>query len=646
MQRTPPFWHKRYFRISSLLLIATLPPSFTFATPSLSGTTTSWGVDGCLTIAEPGTNIAPYLKLLDAANISIIRERDQPTVGEARIELRRSQLKSIAAGNRKIVGFLSIPDTPKRAAGFLPDDLMAVYRLAAREASTYKDVITAWEVLGESDIGFSKDPPDQVIALLKSAYLGIKAANPKDPSTILALMPALALPPGPWLRRALENDMLRYTDAYNIHYYGENRFFGSILNAHHKIEDDWANQNQAKSLPIWITECGFDTLVPAEPKLLRARLELQSTTLVSNAKVAAQSGFVSVFMPFVFYHRGDTFSLTDDRARPTLTWIKYSNFVKTRITRKFDHIVEPRTKNSPIVLQWLPNPRLLVPHKQSGSYRFDSSNTIESAVRIYNFSNKPTDGSLRILVSKPTAIQVKIAHDTQISLMPFETTLVPIFITPSDATSRYVNDKVDVVFQTPDLVQSRSSFSIENWPSPENLVPQQWHIEPREQLTPIYPAYDVNNIISSAGSWIGINGLVLSAHHEGLGEVLRASLQAKEKDPLFPPMAIARVNGLPENAFIRIQTSYVSNGSSGLRVDLLTDSGARYTVWENLGANYFRPSSDIWLNLRDFGQLFGGTGEPKFNLDPSTVKEMQIRYYFSKAPAKSENIISIWIPKG
>ncbi len=51
----------------------------------------------------------------------------------------------------------------------------------------------------------------------------------------LVLMGALALPPGPWLRRAVANGLLEYTDAYNFHFYGDAQDLTGVIGAHGRV---------------------------------------------------------------------------------------------------------------------------------------------------------------------------------------------------------------------------------------------------------------------------------------------------------------------------------------------------------------------------------------------------------------------------
>jgi hypothetical protein len=123
---------------------------------------------------------------------------------------------------------------------------------------------------------------------------------------------------------------------------------------------------------------------------------------------------------------------------------------------------------------------------------------------------------------------------------------------------------------------------------------------------------------------------------------LKVSVTQLNRDPLFPAMAIARVNGLPPRGFLRLQLDRPMDSAFGVRVDLVDHQGQRFTVWENLGASYFGPSDDVWLNLEDFHIYFWGrcSAHPVFR--PQDVEEIRLRLYFTRANDQRSVRLSYW----
>jgi hypothetical protein len=96
-------------------------------------------------------------------------------------------------------------------------------------------------------------------------------------------------------------------------------------------------------------------------------------------------------------------------------------------------------------------------------------------------------------------------------------------------------------------------------------------------------------------------------------------------------MAIARVSGLPPRGFLRLQLDRPMGSDFRVRVDLVDRHGQRFTVWENLGASYFGPNDDVWLNLEDFHIYFWGRCSEHPVFRPQDVEEIRLRLYFARA---------------
>ena len=152
----------------------------------------------------------------------------------------------------------------------MPLDLREAYERGRRLGAAYGDLVDAWEIDNEPDIGFVADNPEVFTAFHKAVYLGLKngasasaaAASlslkfklkeQSPESTWLAqkrgwaglqlklssstggaittprvVMAPLALPPGPYLERLWDNGIASYTDGFNFHYYGYAQDFSGV----------------------------------------------------------------------------------------------------------------------------------------------------------------------------------------------------------------------------------------------------------------------------------------------------------------------------------------------------------------------------------------------------------------------------------
>ena len=164
---------------------------------------------------------------------------------------------------------------------YLPADLSEAYEHGRKLGATFGDLVDAWEVDNEPDLGFVPESAERYTAFLKATYLGlqrgfaeakeqsgkskVQSAQPLAPRPSLSagarnvqvsddgrqtsdvsqqesgslnnpqvsgfrsqvseraplvIMGSLGLPPGPWLERFAANDGFAYTDGFNYHYYG------------------------------------------------------------------------------------------------------------------------------------------------------------------------------------------------------------------------------------------------------------------------------------------------------------------------------------------------------------------------------------------------------------------------------------------
>lgn len=219
-----------------------------------------------------------------------LRGVDLAKVPETREALGRLRL----AGWRTCVLLrLSVKDWKTK---YLPDDLRETYENGRRLGAAFGDLMGAWEVDNEPDLGFVPELAERYTAFLKATYLGLKAgiaeaeeqraksraqrdecrALSSMPPTgeSLVLMGSLGLPPGPWLERFAANDGFAYTDGYNYHYYGYADDFTSVYRQHEAAATALSEKSLGpiagsvrsaprsvqKHLPVFLTEIGFGML--------------------------------------------------------------------------------------------------------------------------------------------------------------------------------------------------------------------------------------------------------------------------------------------------------------------------------------------------------------------------------------------------
>jgi hypothetical protein len=674
-----------------------------------------WGIDACLSTHVDGAELNRYLSLVGRSNLGWLREREVGVVtgvvtkpGPWTVD-RRPAYRAMKEKGFRVLAFATTPfETAKPQAGDqLPGNLFEVHeqgRFLGRELS---DLVDAWEMVCEADVGYCRDLPDRLVAYQKALYLGIKhgaresstlasgplrtqtklsekeqttagnisesqneastRSNRSIPPIPLVLMGALALPPGPWLDRALRNDLLSYTDAYNFHFYGHANDLAGVIAAHERIVRLAAPTNvvgtkspafqkfpfRAASvpsglkngsggrLPLWITECGVNATVPTD-FLNSERRALQAEFTVSTARRALAARSVSMFMPFILVNKNDPHALTLSAAQPLPAWSAFADFMRDNPWPQRS-LAEPPVAPNPVVVQWLPDNSTTIPHKVSGTYRFVGDRPIRGAIRIYNFSLDPKIGCLVTTTSGEV-------HGTGLPSGEFTIPAMEMVAFPIEFTRYrgvgYFRTEWSVAFVELDEKRSRVAFGLEVAPAAGDFVETRLPLAFPAVTAINHPSQPTYSLGEPAGAWQTINGLNLVAlPDEGNTTRLRAWVTKVSNDPLRPTTAIAAIDRLPEDGFIRLVLREKVLPSGMLRVDLVDRSGQRFTIWENLGMSYLRPSNDIWLNFKDFGIYFWGrcTENPVFH--PENITEIQLRFYLERPNDPLELALSVMRPR-
>ena len=592
---------------------------------SVSGQTApGWGVDACITRHVADAEFPAYARLLETSGIRIVRERG---VGLRRPDGSydgdvREKFRELKAAGLTVTAFASLPYPVEISQPWdaLPEDLRAVFAAGRVLRRDFSGLVDAWEMNGEPDVGFCRDLPDRLAAYQKALYLGLKDASGPGPSPAV-LMGALALPPGPWLERAAQNGLLDYTDAYNFHFYGHASDLGGVIRAHRRFAD----QRVGPGLPLWITECGMKAVSP-DDFMNGERRRLQADYTVATARQARNAG-AAVFMPFILVEHGDPYALTLTADQPLPAWTAYAALVHD-LPWPRRALVRPALAANPVVLQWLPDNRTTVPHKVSGTYRFRNRQAIRGKIRIYNFGRKTVRGTMRTASSE--GIASTFPRRSELALGPGAMLEQPGEFVPGRAG--YFQGWCQANFDGDDGSRSPLYFGLEPTPEVADFVEAPLQLAAPVRGRPAYPAFPDYRASSTAGSWEGINGVKVE-EPSGHGARFRVTELSGDPvgDPLYPPMAVARIAGLPSEGFLLVRPDRPIDAETAVRVDLVDGDGQRFTVWENFGQSYPAPRRELWLNLNDFHPYFWGRCSDTPIFVPRNIRELQLRFYCAHA---------------
>jgi hypothetical protein len=135
----------------------------------------------------------------------------------------------------------------------------------------------AIEIGNEPDLHFSADTPDRLAMVQKAAWWALRRRAWAGIARPRLLMPSMAALPGPYFQRWSDNQGARYTDAWNVHFYGWAHDFLPAISAHRRF----AARSGRPGIPLWITEYGVaDTpLDPGPVHLARQRAAVERMTL-------------------------------------------------------------------------------------------------------------------------------------------------------------------------------------------------------------------------------------------------------------------------------------------------------------------------------------------------------------------------------
>lgn len=642
-----------------------------------------WGVDACISAHAPPEDVPGYIGMLGQARLTYIRERTPGDVTATPPPPRLEVFAALRRAGYRVVAFAELPGglEPSHEWDSAPDDLLAVYRGARELGRRTRGLVDAWELQGEPDAWFSKDPPDRMMAAQKAAYLGLRSAGnsemedgqkntlPHLPSSNFHLPPSappaavlmggLAHAPGPWLQRAARNGLYDYTDANNVHYYGHARDFVAFLRAHRAA----AARFGRSTLPVWVTECGLDAVPSDDPDNAHAR-EMQRAFTVQTSRDAINER-VAVLMQFIFVGRppwgGHSLVKTPGVAFPA--WDAYAAFTREHRLPAQTAILPP-SDPCPVVLQWRPDYETCIPHKVSGTYWFRADeeedregqlSPMHGAIAIYNLSARRVTG--RFEMPAPRGVRMQVGPDgdevaaRELTLAPFSRVLVPV--TFSVESRGYRRTHVDARFVETGCTAARSRlwFGLETRPREElfrRQIPLTGRMPTGEDFTWIWAPEPVR-VSSRVGPWLGVNGVevVGPAESNALGDTWRFRLKERQGDPRFPPMAVTRIDGLPaaRGAFLRVRAPNLMAREVSVRVDLVDRFGQRFTIAEELGQNRFEPDyTETFLGYDDLHTYAWGSYRRNQIFRPEDIREIQLRFYGAPGSAPAELQLDVVAP--
>lgn len=617
-----------------------------------------WGVDACLTCHVDSENAARGLNLLRQSGVRWVRERGvfiaDPAVAAAGGDETVNRLRAMKAAGLRVVAFVGGSAPVERPENQLPENLLAVYQAAFRQGRDCAEIVDAWEMTGEPDVGYCRDLPDRLAAFNKALFLGLHDGAASVGKPTIVLMGALALPAGPWLERAAENGLLDYTDGYNFHYYGNSHELAGHIRGHRQASRAlqplaWPTPLQRparpadrpermrgtvirvpRKLPLWITECGVNATAPGD-FLNAERRAFQAEFTRATARQAWAGRDVAVFMPFILVHAGDPHALVlAETMTPLPAWDAYAQLTR-EVAWPDRALVSEADRAGRVVLQWMPAAGT-ASHKVSGTYRLRGAEPLNGEFRLYNFSDRAVTGVL-----EPDSDSAHLATSYPRPIAPVTipargSVAVPVAYVPKTETG-YFRDWTTVRFRVGGRALAQVAFGLERLPEAADFTMQPVALQTLAGTSRLYPPH-VNREGAAAAPWRLFNGLQatsLRTETSGSppGSAMRFSAPDAVNDPLAPTYALAALQGVPKGArFLRLKLNRPMARGACVRVDLVDEDGQRFTIWENFGLPYGETPWEVWLSLADFHPYLWSAVKPgNRRLRPERVREIGLRLY-------------------
>jgi hypothetical protein len=195
-----------------------------------------------------------------------------------------------------------------------PTDPMSAYRAARRAASHFRDEVSYWEIWNEANLpGYFIGRPDEYAAILKAAYLGVKAGNPNAAVLTCSFTGASE----EWAHRVIENGALQYADIYNFHYYGRPWSMSASVERHRQRMIDADIR-----LPMWMSENGERTAPDVHGSMVAGELKV-AQYLVESAVYALSTGVDRYFwfaFPPIWERAAGPWGLVHADLTPTVSY--------------------------------------------------------------------------------------------------------------------------------------------------------------------------------------------------------------------------------------------------------------------------------------------------------------------------------------
>jgi hypothetical protein len=622
--------------VGGWLLLALLVGARAAASP-----VAGWGIDACLTTHVTPVEVPGYISLLRGSGVSWLRERELATEGVPGpgTPAHRERFRALKAAGFRVAAFASLP-APQQGKSGAPheDDLRLVYQHAKTLATTSADLVDAWEMVGEPDLGFYLELPDRLAAYQKALYLGLKAGAAEraagEPRP-LVLMGALGMPPSPWLQRAARNDLLAYTDALNFHYYGHAEHFAGVIRAFRAALAGFAGAGYApERLPFWVTECGIDAVKP-EDFLGAERRQIQADFVRRTAEAARAAPEVAVFMPFIFVHQRDPYAMTVD-GKPLPAWAEYAELTRQTAWPVDRPLAREPHQPSPLVVQWLPDETTTRPQKVAGTYRFVGDSAITGRLKVYNFAAVLAE--CRLGAESLEEVAVVGLPTGPFVVPPGEVREFPVQLR-RETVGRAFRTEWRVTVSSPVGIGRAAIGLASGFDAAHYREIDLWLRAPTGGVPRFLPKRYFPG--ATVGPWSLMNGLEARATEAGYA----FHVAQLNHDPLTPTLAVAEVDGLPAAGIVWARFDRPLDRERQARVILVDDEGRRFTIWENFGADYFGSPAELKLDLRDFHPYAWGKVDENHVLRPERIREIQVRFYFRRTEAPLAVRLSFLAPR-
>lgn len=271
---------------------------------------TQFAIDTAASYFIPPSQLDGMVRSLRLAGVDYVRDRwnasiFNPEKDKYNLTNYNDLLKAYRENDIKVMPInQTLPTYMKSEDGKLPTDLLSVYDYSKTSAEYFGEDVS-YEFWNEPDIsGFAlnTEPADKLAAYIKAMSIGVVDSGLVKEK----ICPGWAYPPGDYVDRLMQNDIMDYLDAYSYHGHVNWSMTGDYINHAPALDQ---NPTYAKKYGLdgkrwYITEAGLSTEMENKERNIpfknqKGQARYIVTSMVETASTDADRHYYFMWLNYV-----------------------------------------------------------------------------------------------------------------------------------------------------------------------------------------------------------------------------------------------------------------------------------------------------------------------------------------------------------